>query len=251
MTLNCFNLHFLRMSKAIHFFKYLSVIFIFSFVKCLFMPFHPSSYLPGLSAFGWLVSEAVYITLCASLLAQLVKRSAYNAGDPGSILGCTRFAHQFLVRYIYHRHCLPLCNLNFHSMNGIFWWTEINFNVVQFTNLFLSLAAFCMLLNNYQPTSKSGDTLLSYSKKLLCFTLHQESIFLLPKTPLLRQNELVFTFPTLHSNVRCLYCLYYITHYFESYVLSCPSALSYALTAVTQISKSFMFFSLTPGRDAS
>ena len=204
MTLNCFNLHFLRMSKAIHFFKYLSVIFILLFVNCLFMTFHPSSYLPGLSAFGWLVSEAVYITLCASLVAQLVKWSAYKAGDPGSILGCTRFTHQFLVRYIYHRHCLPLCNLNFHSMNGIFWWTEINFNVVQFTNLFLSLAAFCMLLNKYQPTSKSRYTLLSYSKKLLCFTLHQESIFLLPKTPLLRQIEWVsFLFSWL-SIVMCI-----------------------------------------------
>lgn len=73
MTLNCFNLHFLRMSKAIHFFKYLFVIFISLFVKCLFTPLHPSFHLPGLSAFGWLVSEAVYIILCASLVAQLVK----------------------------------------------------------------------------------------------------------------------------------------------------------------------------------
>lgn len=162
------------------------------------MPVHafPSLFLSSWIVCLWLTGfRGCLHILCASLVAQSVKWSAYKAGDPGSILGGTRFTHQFLVRYIYHRHCLPLCNLNFHSMNGIFWWTEINFNVVQFTNLFLSLAAFCLLLNKYQPTSKSRDTLLSYSKMLLCFTLHQESIFLLSQTPLLRQNELVFYFP--------------------------------------------------------
>ena len=59
-TLDCFNLHFLRTSKVIHFSKYLFAILIFLFLECLFVSFHPSSCLPGLSAFYLLVSEVVY-----------------------------------------------------------------------------------------------------------------------------------------------------------------------------------------------
>jgi hypothetical protein len=43
----------------------------------------------------------------------------------------------YFIRYVFHKDCLPLCSLSFHSLNIIFHSTEIfNLNEVQFINSF-------------------------------------------------------------------------------------------------------------------
>lgn len=64
-----------------------------------------------------------------------------------------------------------LWELFYQSLNGIFWWTVLNFNIILLSFFSFIISAFLMLSMKILPTSRSGRSRNFSLKAVLC-TFH-------------------------------------------------------------------------------